>query len=232
MIKTALLAIAALALVAPLANAASNTTDKLYPELRAFVDARRAEFGQIPPERRELLDGLADYVKGRYEAGETSYLNFVCTHNSRRSHMSQLFAQAASAVYGIPARTYSGGTESTAFNPRAVAAIERAGFDVLKTSDDANPVYLVKLSGGSMPMPCFSKKYDGAPNPKLEFAAIMVCDEADEACPYVPGADARFAIPFVDPKISDNTPAEAATYDERAAQIAREFLYVFDRASR
>ena len=39
-------------------------------------------------------------------------------------------------------------------------------------------------------------------------------------------------MPFVDPKVSDGTPEEAATYDERCAQIAREMLWVMTEASR
>ena len=110
-----------------------------------------------------------------------------------------------------------------------LAAMERAGFRIEKTTDDPNPIYHVRISDEGPASTCFSKVYDGAPNPTQGFAAIMVCSDADRACPSVPGAIARFALPFVDPKISDGTPEEVATYDERCAQIAREMLYVMSR---
>jgi len=78
-------------------------------------------------------------------------------------------------------------------------------------------------------MVCFSKVYDEAPNPASEFVAVMVCTEADGACPDVAGATGRFALPYVDPKASDGTGLESATYDDRCAQIAREMLYMMSR---
>lgn len=201
----------------------------MHDDLAAYIAEKLCEFEQIPADRRNKLEGMAWYVRERQAAGEVASLNFVCTHNSRRSHIAQLWAAAGAARFGVHARTYSGGTEATAFNPRAVAAIARAGFLVERTSDGSNPVYHVRVHGSATPMACFSKKYDDAPNPKTSFAAVMVCTDADESCPTVHGADARFAIPFVDPKVSDGTPQETATYDERCAQIAREMLYVFSR---
>ena len=53
---------------------------------------------------------------------------------------------------------------------------------------------------------------------------------ADKQCPFVPGAALRIGLPFDDPKAFDNTPREAAMYDERCQQIARELLYVFSEA--
>ena len=194
-------------------------------ELVSYLDAREAEFSMIPAERKAQLEELGAFVRANASAGTPVRLNFVCTHNSRRSHMSMLWAAAAAERLGLNVSTYSGGTETTAFNPRAVGAITRAGFLVEKLSDDANPVYLVRTGEDATPMVCFSKVYDGAPNPKAGFGAVMVCDSADESCPFVPGADERFAITYTDPKVSDGTKAEAETYDERSRQIAREMLY-------
>jgi arsenate reductase len=203
----------------------------LYPDLAAYLDAREAEFDEISAERRKVLDELASYVRRKAESADPAELIFVCTHNSRRSHMSQIWAAAAAAREGVRIWTYSGGTESTAFNPRAVASIQRAGVRIEKTTDANNPVYHARISDDLPAMTCFSKPYDNDPNPKKEFGAVMVCTDADEACPFVPGAEFRLAVPFVDPKVSDGTPAEAVTYDERCAQIAREMLYVMSRAA-
>jgi arsenate reductase len=206
---------------------------ELAPGLGKYVAARTAEFDDIPANRRAKLDELAAYIRNQRDAGKPVRLVFICTHNSRRSHMAQLWAAAAAASYEIgDVETFSGGTDATAFNPRAVAALERAGFEI-KTSARAaaNPMYLVRLSPASAALECFSKVYGQSPNPTTDFCAVMTCAAADEACPRVPGATLRLAIPYDDPKLADGTPDEAATYDERCAQIAREMLFAFSRAA-
>lgn len=202
----------------------------MYPAVEAYLAARAGEFDRIDAERRAALEKLAGYVRQERAAGRVAKLTFVCTHNSRRSHMAQIWAAAAARDAGVRVTTYSGGTEVTAFNPRAVAAVERAGAIIEKTTDDTNPIYHVRLGADAPALTCFSKKYDTAPNPATGFAAVMVCDSADQACPVVPGA-ARFAITYVDPKASDGTPGEGAAYDERCAQIAREMLWMMRRAA-
>ena len=201
----------------------------MYKGISEFLARRKTEFSQIDGKRKELLEGVSQYVRAQRAANEPVCLIFVCTHNSRRSHMAQLWAEAAAAEYGLDILTYSGGTATTAFDPRAVEAMQRAGFRLEKTTAGANPAYHARLSDDRPATTCFSKTYDSAPNPKRGFAAIMVCNEADNACPAVPGAAARFAIPYIDPKLSDGTPQEAATYDERGAEIARELLYIMSR---
>lgn len=215
----------------PTETSTTMTATPLLPALDAYLDAREAEFDRIPEERRAVLRPLATWIAKSREAGTPIDLVFVCTHNSRRSHMSQLWARAAAARTGIEATTWSGGTEATAFNPRAVAAMSRAGFEIDQTTGNRNPIYHVRL-GEELPVQtCFSKPFAAAPNPAQGFAAVMVCDDADRKCPFVPGATGRFAVPFVDPKVSDGTPEEAATYDERCAQIAREMLWVMTQAA-
>ena len=200
----------------------------LVSPMNHYVDLRIAEFSQIPEERKEQLRELSGYVRGKIQQGQIARLTFICTHNSRRSHFAQIWAKAAAVHYGLDrVDTFSGGTEATAMNPRSVAALRRAGFEI--TSDSTakeNPRYLVHYSPSQSPEECFSKVYHSPPNPITDYCAVMTCSEADDACPTVHGADHRIAIPYVDPKVSDNTPLEAETYDERCSQIAREMLFV------
>ena len=213
-----------------------STTDHrgspLLPALESFIAEAIAELDRIPAERRLQLDALALFVAERTRNGEQAALIFICTHNSRRSHMAQLWAQAATHHFGINGvETYSGGTEATAFNPRAVAALERAGFPIEATSTGDNPMYVVRFSESAEPMECFSKVYDQPPNPTEGFCAVMTCGAADADCPIVFGAAERIAITYDDPKAADGTAEEAAVYDERCRQIAREMLYAFSRVS-
>jgi hypothetical protein len=204
----------------------------VWAPLKRYIGERKAEFDAIPQDRKTELDALAEFVKTAKDTG-VARLNFICTHNSRRSHFGQVWAQVAAHHFGgdTNVETYSGGTESTAFNERSVAAMRRAGLDVHPVSFSENPKYAVRYAEDRDPMVCFSKKYiDASTNPTSGFAAVMTCDEADKGCPVVFGAAVRFSTPYVDPKVSDGTPTEVDTYDERCAQIAREMLYVMSQA--
>lgn len=209
----------------------SFTTEKratLYAPVRKNIEAYTKEFDQIPEERKKALKKLALFVESKIKAGEKAELIFICTHNSRRSHISQIWAQTAAAYYGVPnVIAYSGGTEATAFNPRAVKAMEEAGFKIKKTSEGTNPVYEVHFADDASVIKAFSKKYDGEGNPKSGFGAVMTCSHADQNCPVVVGATVRIATPYDDPKDFDGTPQEAAKYAERVHQIGREVLYAF-----
>jgi protein-tyrosine-phosphatase len=205
----------------------------LHPDLQRYVNDRVIPaMAAIPAERKESLDLIAAFVKERKAAGGTADLTFICTHNSRRSHLSQLWAATAAWSFGQDhVRTYSGGTEATAFNPRAVAAVERAGFHVVKP-EGKNPVYEVSFAKDHAAERCWSKKYDDAANPQKDFCAVMTCSEADKNCPIVLGALDRISLPYNDPKEADGTPEEAARYDERCLQIAAELWYVMQQAAR
>ena len=205
-----------------------NETQELSGGLNSYASNLRAEYDRIPDERKAILGDLAEYIQQKMDAGEAARLVFICTHNSRRSHMSQLWAQAAAHYYGIPeVYTYSGGTEATAFNPRAVAAMQEAGFDIAVEQPGENPVYLAVYAPDIAGLEVFSKVYDHEANPGRGFAALMTCSHADQNCPFIPGAESRIAIPYDDPKDFDGTPQEEEAYRERSRQIAREMFYTF-----
>jgi protein-tyrosine-phosphatase len=206
---------------------------ELTDQLQAYVSGISAELGRMPEKRRQLLDELARCVGDQIARDGNAKLVFICTHNSRRSLLSQIWATTAAKYFGVAGvETFSGGTEATAFNPRAVAAVERAGFVVEKQIPGANPVYLVRYRDDGPPIKAFSKVFDDRPNPTTDFCAVMTCSHADAACPSVPGTSRRIAITYDDPKDFDGTDQEAEKYDERCRQIAREMFYVFSRVGR
>ncbi len=205
------------------------STYNVLPDIERTIDKLVREFDQITDERKSAISHLKMYVAKKKQEGKKVLLNFVCTHNSRRSHISQIWAQTAAYYYGIEnVETFSGGTEETAFNARAVTAMKQAGFDIATIKDDKNPVYKVKFSNHAPALTVFSKKYNDDFNPTSDFAAIMTCSHADENCPFIPGAK-RIALTYDDPKDFDGTPLEAAKYIERAYQIGREILYAFSQ---
>lgn len=182
----------------------------------------------VPEERKSALKQLASYLREKLEKHEPIALNFICTHNSRRSHLGQIWAQVAAAHYGIETVCcYSGGTEATAMYPSIVNALTSQGMEIKSITEGSNPVYAVRYDANTPPIICFSKKYDHFYNPTSAYHAVMTCSHADENCPIITGAERRTAITYLDPKISDGTGNESAKYLERSEQIASEMLFAF-----
>mgnify|MGYP005842260481 CR=1 FL=1 len=184
----------------------------------------------ISEERKLVLQPFLAFLQEKANKGEPILMNFICTHNSRRSHLSQIWAQTCAAYYQIPhVFSYSGGTEATALFSQVANTLQAQGFEILQLSVGNNPVYAIKYAQNDHPVIGFSKKYDDAFNPAQNFIALMTCTSADQGCPFVAGAEKRFAIPFEDPKIADGTPAQAAKYEERSLQIAAEMKFIFSQ---
>jgi arsenate reductase len=206
----------------------------IHPKIESYIKDRISEESQIPQDRQEELLKLSHYIVKCGESGTLIKLLFVCTHNSRRSHLAQLWAKMGAVYYGMnKLASYSGGTETTAMNPRTVAALERAGLEI--TCDDrnaANPRYSVSFSASMPPEICFSKTLVEEPNPTKHFAAIMTCSSADDSCPNVNGCEFRLALTYEDPKKSDGTTQESASYDAKSKEIAREMLFVMSRVNK
>ena len=183
----------------------------------------------VSEERKTVLKPLADYIQNKVNANEEIRLNFICTHNSRRSHLSQIWAQTMANFFGVKnVFCYSGGTEATAMFPKVAETLQNQGFEILKLSETENPVYAIKFDKNEHSVICFSKKYDHDFNPKSHFAAILTCDSADENCPIVFGAEARIPIKYEDPKKSDGTPEMDETYFNRSLEIATEMKFIFE----
>lgn len=204
------------------------STSGLYGELAATIAERvLPAMEAIPPGRQRALDDLAAFVGGRAEAA----LIFICTHNSRRSHLAEQWAAVAAHCYGLDhVATHSGGTEATAVDPRTVAALERGGFEVTSPGGP-NPRHEVRLGPALPPRVAYSKVFSDEPNPSAAFAAVMTCSDADRSCPIAPGAALRVALPYVDPSEADDTPAESSRYDERSQEIASEMFTLMARAA-
>lgn len=206
------------------------TTSKptLFLEIENLI--KELNHQTISNERKEVLQPLTDFIQSKVSENQEIRINFICTHNSRRSHLSQVWAQTMANYFNIKnVFCYSGGTEATALFPLVAETLQNSGFQINTISKNDNPVYSIKYADNEHPIIGFSKKLDDDFNPKSEFAAIMTCDSANEACPFVPGAEKRIPITFEDPKAFDNTPQQSEKYKERSMQIATEMFYVFSQ---
>jgi len=202
--------------------------NKMVPKkIKERIENLKKRSEEISDNRKKLLDSVSNYISNRVNEKKEVKLIFICTHNSRRSTMAQIWAQTATEYYGVKnVQCYSGGTEATAFNPNAVRAVKDGGFKVVKMNESDNPIYLVTYSEVMEPIKCFSKVYIDSFNPQKDFAAIMTCSDADANCPIVLGADARFPVKYDDPKeLFDETEFESQKYKERFEQIGIEMLF-------
>jgi arsenate reductase len=205
-----------------------STKTNLFPEIENLIASLNLE--SISEDRKIILQPLIDYIQVKANNQQEIRLNLICTHNSRRSHLSQVWAQTAAAHYAIKnVFCYSGGTEATAMFPMAAKTLAKQGFQIKTIAEGNNPVYAIKYAENEHPVIGFSKTFDDYFNPQSEFAAILTCSSADKGCPFIAGAEKRIPITFEDPKAFDNTPQQAEKYEERSVQIATEMFYVFSQ---
>jgi arsenate reductase len=206
----------------------TSTKIILFPEIENVINT--LNFESISDERKIILQPLVDFIQRKANIGQEIRLNLICTHNSRRSHLSQVWAQTAAAHYNVKnVFCYSGGTEATALFPVAAKTLAKQGFQIKTIAEGSNPVYAIKYAENEHPVIGFSKTFDDDFNPQSEFAAILTCSSADKGCPFIAGAEKRIPVTFEDPKAFDNSPQQAEKYEERSIQIATEMFYVFSQ---
>ncbi|WP_226390464.1 protein-tyrosine-phosphatase [Penaeicola halotolerans] len=192
--------------------------------------ASRIQYDQITADRLAVMEPLIHYIQTQVDLVKPIYLNFICTHNSRRSQISQIWAQTAASYFDIPSvHAVSGGTEATAFHPNAIEAMRSLGYEITQLDQTENPIYQVKYSADSAPLLCYSKVFSEAVPNDTNFAAVMTCDHADDNCPFIPEATIRVPLRYLDPKVSDGTAEARDTYINRALEIGSEIMYIFSR---
>lgn len=205
-----------------------TTQTKLFTEIENVITTLTPN--SISKERKAVLAPLVTFIQSKVNNSQEIRLNFICTHNSRRSHLSQIWAQTLAFYFNIQnVFCYSGGTESTALFPIVAKTLQHSGFHIATISENINPIYTIKYAENAHPIIGFSKKFDDHFNPVSDFAAVMTCSQADEGCPFITGAQERIPITYEDPKKFDHTELQAEKYHERSLQIATELCYVFSQ---
>ena len=202
--------------------------DLLSPQLHQLLKQLGKEREHISGTRIAKLRRIADVISiGLREANPLTVV-FVCTHNSRRSQLAELWFRTLSTVYGLEDITVaSAGTEATAFNEKMIHALELAGFEFQISGNSNNPTYHQLTADHNITgPPMYSKTLEQAFTRPVHGVAIMVCDSAADVCPHVPNIRYRAELLYKDPKISDDTPEEAAVYDARVREIGREMLFL------
>ncbi|MEZ5009535.1 MAG: protein-tyrosine-phosphatase [Chitinophagales bacterium] len=206
----------------------TTTKQVLFPDIEDII--KKLNLQTISDERKTILQPLIEFIQSKISTKEDIRINFICTHNSRRSHLSQVWAQTIAHYFNIKnVFCYSGGTAVTALFPMVSETLQNSGFQIKMLSTNENPIYSIKYADNEHPIICFSKKLNDDFNPKSAFAAVMTCSQADGICPFIAGAEKRIPITYEDPKAFDNSPQKAEKYNERSMQIATELVYVFSQ---
>ena len=198
----------------------------IFEELRDSI--QKLDITTINAERKEILYSLIRYLHKKIDFQADSQLNFICTHNSRRSIFAQIWAQTLADFYNIEnVYCFSGGTATTSVYPQVMETLTTFGFKINGENKNENPVYQIRFSDKTAPLVAFSKLYTHPVNPQKEFAAIMTCSDADKNCAFIAGAEKRVALPYEDPKRFDETLRKEEEYATTCKQIATEMKFVF-----
>ena len=131
------------------------------------------------------------------EAGAQGRVLFLCTHNSARSQMAEGLLRH---LAGERFEAHSAGTEATHVRPLAIRVMDEIGIDV---------------SGQE------SKTLDRYVGERFDYV-ITVCDEANEACPFLPGAKNRLHWSFEDPSQATGSEDERLKVFQRVRDEIRE----------
>lgn len=200
----------------------------MYPKLLETIEYLKVI--PISKEREKVLQPLVESIQKKVNKNEPIRLSFICTHNSRRSLLAQIWAKTIAEYLLIKnIECYSAGTITSALYPKIADVLEQQGFNIEKLTTTNNPIYFIKYQDNKMPIIAFSKDLNHFFNPKTEFIAVMTCSEADKGCPFIIGAEERISVTYQDPKISDSTTEQSKVYIQRSLQIASEMLYVFSK---
>jgi hypothetical protein len=200
------------------------------PDLMSYCSSLPDEFINVPDSTEEKLKEAGTYIINRLNNGQVTSISFVCEHNSRKSHLGQIWTLMATQYYQLDnVKCYSGGTTPTYVNLRIIKALENTGFKISeKGIAGKGPLYYLDYGKSSRGFEIFSKRYDHPMNPDTNYLAISLCYNPEECCPISFGADKQLTIPYEDLQTYDNTSLESAKYDEQCRSVARDMFYMMD----
>jgi protein-tyrosine-phosphatase len=195
--------------------------------LLVTLDHCLQQIDYISESRKKELKKLATSIIKNITTHNEAHVVFICTHNSRRSQLAELWLRYACKNNSFEnIEIFSAGTETTAFNHRMVNALIDAGFIFRLVKAGENPAYRISSSEIDMSNILFSKTYDHPSISQNNIIAVMVCNDAAENCPYIPYASERIKLSYEDPKHSDDTEQESETYRKKVIEIGSEMMYL------
>lgn len=212
------------------AVAAKLFGNMILPTLKSNIENIKNVHYSAPIGQISEIYKLANWLVEQYQNGDTPNLNFICTHNSRRSQIGQFWGAVLPHLLQLPmVNSFSGGTEVTACHPNTLKALATFGVKISTLSEGENPHYQLHFGSDIPDLESWSKLYSDIANPKQNFVAVMTCNTAIENCPHLEGATLRIFLPFTDPKYADDTLGEAEAYQQTIEEMGQVMLAVFQQ---
>tara|TARA_Y100001970_G_C14172891_1_gene825181 strand:+ start:114 stop:776 length:663 start_codon:yes stop_codon:yes gene_type:complete len=198
--------------------------------IQEYINNLIKNFDEIINIRKSVLLNVSKYINENILKNQKVNLMFICTHNSRRSQLAQVWSYVAFNYYKLEKiKVFSGGTEVDKFNSNAIYSLINAGLIIKKINKNE---FLVKTCQQEKGLKCYSKQYNSENNPKNNFIAIMTCSDADKKCPVLKGANKKIVLPYKDPKVSEGLENEKKTYDQSCFYIAKEMFFIMKNVKR
>ena len=186
----------------------------------------------LEKDRKDKLVELAQIIKINHEQQNTVKITFICTHNSRRSQFSQIWAYISSLYFKLDfIKPFSGGTEIDTVNLNVINSVINSGLKIEKTHK-GKAIYLLKSFKKDKGINLYSKVYNSKLNTSEHFIAIMTCSDADQMCPVIKGAYKKISLPYSDPRVADNTILEKEVYNQTCSIIAKEMFYLMKQVKK
>jgi len=176
-----------------------------------------SKINQYNPEKdkKNLLDDIISKIQKSLKI--TNNIVFLCTHNSRRSQLCQVWGIILSKIYNIDLKFNSAGTEKTEVNKNILYCFSHIGLEV-----KGNKIIYEDLS-----ISLHSKLLDEIqPN---KFISIMTCSDAEKSCPSDSRSIKNISMTYQDPKVFDYKEKEKDEYLKTSKLIAKELNYVLKK---
>ena len=176
-----------------------------------------SKINQYNPEKdkKNYLDDVVSKIEKILPI--TNNIVFLCTHNSRRSQLCQVWGSILSKIYNIDLKFNSAGTEKTEVYKTVFYCFSNVGVEIKDSK-----VFYRDLS-----LSLNSKVLEEIQSDK--FISIMTCSDAEKSCPSDSRSIKNISMTYQDPKVFDYTEKEKDEYLKTSKLIAKELNYVLKK---
>ena len=164
--------------------------------------------------RKKRLDNIASVINENLN--KTRSIVFLCTHNSRRSQICEVWGKVFAEIYRKKININSAGAFKTVVHSQVYESIVKCGLIVNNKKEIFFDKKKFKLN---------SKTTDSIT--MKNFIAVMTCSDAEKSCPHDPKSIRNIKMFFNDPRIYDETDKMSREYLKTTTYIAEELNYIF-----
>tara|TARA_Y100001949_G_C15986510_1_gene330879 strand:+ start:2001 stop:2567 length:567 start_codon:yes stop_codon:yes gene_type:complete len=164
--------------------------------------------------RKKRLDNIASVINENLN--KTRSIVFLCTHNSRRSQICEVWGKVFAEIYRKKININSAGAFKTVVHSQVYESIVKCGLVV----DNKKEIFFDKKK-----FKLNSKTIDSLT--MKNFIAVMTCSNAEKSCPNDPRSIRNIKMFFNDPRIYDETDKMSREYLNTTIYIAEELNYIF-----